>query len=347
MPTSHLENVIFVACPDMMHIAEGIRAILASEYPSIRPKVLSIEYQKFACGEYIARIPESVRNLDVLLFHAFQPDPMTSFLKMLIAMDAIRLGLPKSIKPILPFMPFQRQDRKDNERVPITAKLVWKLLDTNPAITSSITLDLHCEQEQAFSEQAIDNFPGVRIHARHLCEQYASRLHDLIIISPDLGSSKRTERLRDRILKISGVTVPVGIIDKRRPRPNVAEIKNYYGASPAGKTAVLYDDMIDTGGSSVAAADYMLQLGARDALLLATHGIFSPSKDKFHARVVTSAEEKLCRSGHKVVITNSIPRSLPYMEKHRDWLTVLPIEETFARVIEEAMRVGGSVSMQH
>lgn len=347
MHRSLLNETIFVACPEMTPLAEGIRSILAKEYPGMFPEVLTIEYERFASGEYVARIPKSVRNLDVLFFHAFQPDPMTSYLKMLIAADAVRLGDPRSIKPILPFFPFQRQDRKDQRRVPITAKLAWKLLDANEKTRGTITLDLHCEQEQAFSEKPVDNFPGVRMHAKHLVRNLGDKLEKLVFISPDLGSSKRTERLRDRVLEISGISVPVGIIDKRRPAPNVAEVKNYIGAELKGKIAALYDDMIDTSGSSIAAADFCIEHGAEGAILIATHGIFSPSKDKLHAGAVTSAEEKLARSGHKVVVTNSIPRDPAYIEKHRDWLTFISIEETFAKVIDEAMRIGGSVSKQH
>jgi ribose-phosphate pyrophosphokinase len=346
MNKSLLDHVLFVACPEMTPIAERIRVILAKDHPGMHPRVITIKYEKFASGEYIACIPESVRNHDVLLFHAFQPDPMTSYMKFLIAADALRLGNPRSIKPVLPFIPFQRQDRKDQPRVPITAKLVWKLMDNNKKIDSSITLDLHCEQEQAYSENSTDNFPGVRIVAKYLCTLIGNRLNDFIIISPDLGSSKRIERLRDRILELTGVAMPVGVIDKRRPAPGIAKVKNYHGENPSGKTAILYDDMIDSGGSSIAAADYMRELGAVDALLVATHGIFSPAQDK-KVGIITTAEEKLRNSGHRVLVTNSIPREDPYVAEHKDWLTIIPIEETFAVVIDEAMRIGGSVSKRH
>lgn len=338
--TNDLEHAVFVACPRMLPVATNILAILREKYPGIHAHVIPIEYERFASGEYIAYIPESIRGLDVLLFHAFHPDPTTEFMKFLIASDAVELASPRRVRVVLPFMPYQRQDRKAKSREPITARHVWRLMAVTRSIVGGITLDLHCEQEQGFSEFPLDNFPGVRILASALMKRFKGDFNNVVLVSPDLGSTKRAERLRDRLIRLAGEqAVGMGIIDKRRPAPNIAEIKNYYGAPLDGKTAIIIDDMIDTGGTIINAGRYAKEKGAAGVIILATHGIFSESNG-------TSAEEKFAASGFEVIVTNSIPRDASYYIEHAKWLTVAPIEVAFAGVLEQAMQRGGSVSQQ-
>lgn len=335
-----LVNTSFVACPESFEFASRVHNILSSYCP---PGILqTIQYTRFASGEWYAKIPETVRNTHVVLFHAFQPDPTTSFMKLLIAANALQLASVASIRLMLPFMPYQRQDRKDEARVPITAKLVWNMIQTNPKITHVITMDMHSEQEQGFTDLPVDNFPANRIHVEHLLHAYAGELDNMLIVAPDAGSAVRVKRFAKRLLKETGFEPSIGWLDKRRPAPNVAEIANYTGPDPRGKIVVLYDDMIDTGGTIIEAANFIAGLGAQEVVIIATHGIFSAKIDA-RGNFVT-AEEKLSASGHHVIVTNTIPRSKEYQAQHGLWLTMLSIEDTIARVIYESFRRAGSVS---
>ncbi len=340
MSQTALINTSFVACPDSFALARGVHDALASHSP---PGVLqSISYTRFASGEWYAKIPETVRNTHVVLFHAFQPDPTTAFMKLLITANALQLASAASIRLLLPFMPYQRQDRKNEARVPITARLIWDLIEANPKITHVITMDMHSEQEQGFTKLPVDNFSANRIHVQHLIETRGDNLSDMLIVAPDFGSSVRVKRFALRLLKESQIEPPIGVLDKRRPAPNEAEITNYIGPSPKGKIVVLYDDMIDTGGTIIEAANFMRELGSREVIIAATHGIFSAKEDKFG--VLVTAEEKLAGSGHHIIITNTIPRTSEYAHAHASWLTILPIEKTIAQVIHESFRKAGSVS---
>lgn len=332
-----LSNVTIVTCPKMKSIARKIRDELFLKGPS--GKIRVIEYKEFAGGEFVAKIPETVRNTDVILLHAFHPDPTVSFMKFLIASNALQLASPASIHLVLPHMPFQRQDRKDERRVPITARLIWDLIQVNPKITHALTIDMHSEQQQGFATIPVDNFPGNRIHAKYFAERFKGKFDSLVVVAPDFGGALRVKRLVERLEKNSGVDISVGILEKRRPEPGQAEVVSYTGPDLTGKSVILYDDMIDTGGTIIAAANAVKARGANEVFITATHAVFS--KDP---KTRQTAEEKLAASGHHVVVTNTIPRGRCYAKKHAGWLTILPIEATLSSVVLESFRSGGSVS---
>ena len=343
-----LVDVTFVTCPKMAGIAQRIHDALKPRNSETGKEIplITIEYARFPSGEYRPKIPMTVRKTDVLFFHAFHPNPNTEFVKMLLSLHALRLGSPRTINLFLPFMGYQRQDRKDEPRVPISAKVIWLALEAvgGKKFDQTITLDMHSEQQQGFATEAVDNFPGHRILGKYLREHYADSLKDMVIVAPDGGSTPRTERFLGHLKEKTGHELQFGQIRKQRPGLGMSPvIKDYVGASLVGKTVILPDDMIDTGGTTIEGADYLIQReGAKDVLIFGTHAVFS-AKVNAQGNIVT-AEEKLAKSGHRIFATNSIPRDDEYYATHCSWLTVIPIEPVMIKIITQALSSGGSVS---
>ncbi len=206
--------------------------------------------------------------------------------------DALKRASATSVTILMPYFGYSRQDRKAKSRQPITAKLVADLIQTAGA-NRVICIDLHAAQVQGFFDIPIDNFPAAPLLASYFNKRY---LDDLIVVSPDHGGVTRARsfaRLFD---------VPIAIIDKRRPAPNQAEVINVIG-DVTDKTCILFDDIIDTGGTLIAGAEALLKRGAKKVLAAATHAVFS-----------RGAMEKLEASKiSKIVVTNTI-----YHEKIKD-----------------------------
>lgn len=343
-----LIDVTFVTCPQMKGIAERIHAVLKPTYSATGKEIplLTIEYVQFPSGEYRPKIPGTVRKTDVLFFHAFHPDPNTELMKTFLSLHALRLGSPSTINLVVPYMPYQRQDRKDEPRVPISAKVIWQCLESvgGKKFDQTITLDMHSEQQQGFANEAVDNFPGHRILGKYLREYYADTLPEFVIVAPDGGSTPRTERFLAHMHQKTGLELQFGQIRKERPGLGQSPvIKDYVGTPLAGKTVVLPDDLIDTGDTTIKGANYLVQHeGAKEVMIFGTHAVFSAKKDAL-GNIVT-AEEKLAKSGHRIFVTNSIPRDAAYYTKHSAWLTPIPIEPVMIKIIPQALSSGGSVS---
>jgi ribose-phosphate pyrophosphokinase len=215
----------------------------------------------------------------------------------------------------MPYYGYARQDRKARAREPITAKLVANLLETAGA-DRVITLDLHAPQIQGFFDILIDHLMGVPILAEYFQEK---DLKDIVIVSPDHGGVTRARKLADRL------KAPIAIIDKRRPRPNVAEVMNIVG-NIEGKTAILIDDIIDTAGTITLAANALVENGATDVYACCTHPVLSGP-----------AIERIQNSNIKeLVVTNSIALGEEKKIDKLKQLSVAPlIGEAIIRVHEE------------
>ena len=229
--------------------------------------------------------------------------------------DALKRASAKTINIVMPYYGYARQDRKARAREPITAKLVANLLETAGA-TRVITLDLHAPQIQGFFDILIDHLMGVPILADYF---QAKELDDIVIVSPDHGGVTRARKMADRL------KAPIAIIDKRRPRPNVAEVMNIVG-NIEGKTAILIDDIIDTAGTITLAANALKENGAKEVYACCTHPVLSGP-----------AIERIQNSNIKeLVITNTI--ALPE-EKQIDKIVNLSVAsligEAIIRVHEE------------
>lgn len=345
---SKLIDVTFVTCPQMKGIAGRIRDALKPCYLETGQEIplVIIEYTQFPSGEFRPKIPMTVRKTDVVFFHSFHPDPNTEFVKMLLSMQALRLGSPKTINPVFPFMAMQRQDRKDEPRVPISAKLIWQCMEAvgGKKFDQTITLDMHSEQQQGYAEDSVDNFPGHRILGKYLREHFADVLPEMVIVAPDGGSTPRTERFIGHLHQKTGIELKFGQIRKQRPGLGMSpQIKDYTGAPLKGKSVLLPDDLIDTSDTTIKGANYLVEHeGAKEVFIFGTHAVFSAKKDA--NGVLVTAEEKLSQSGHRIFVTNSIPREDEYYKKHASWLTMIPIEPVMIKIIPQALISGGSVS---
>jgi ribose-phosphate pyrophosphokinase len=230
--------------------------------------------------------------------------------------DALKRASAKTINIVMPYYGYARQDRKARAREPITAKLVANLLETAGA-TRVICLDLHAPQIQGFFDIPIDHLMGVPILSEYFKNKELNG--DIVIVSPDHGGVTRARKMAERL------KAPIAIIDKRRPRPNVAEVMNIVG-NIEGKVAILIDDIIDTAGTITLAANALVENGALEVYACCTHPVLSgPAID----RIQNSKIKEL-------VVTNSI--ALPE-EKKIDKiinLSVAPlIGEAIIRVHEE------------
>lgn len=264
---------------------------------------------RFSDGEIQINIEESIRGCDVYVIQSTSGPVNEHLMELLIMIDALKRASAKTINIVIPYYGYARQDRKARAREPITAKLVANLLETAGS-TRVITLDLHAPQIQGFFDIPIDHLMGVPILGEYFL---GKNLEDIVIVSPDHGGVTRTRKLADKL------KAPIAIIDKRRPRPNVAEVMNIVGHIE-GKTAILIDDIIDTAGTITLAANALIENGAKEVYACCTHPVLSGP-----------AIERIDNSKIKeLVVTNSI--LLPE-EKRIDKL----VELSVAPLIGEAI----------
>ncbi len=283
-------------------------------------KVIGVELGKcsvsrFSDGEIQINIEESIRGCDVYVIQSTSAPVNEHLMELLIMIDALKRASAKTINIVIPYYGYARQDRKARSREPITAKLVANLLETAGA-SRVITLDLHAPQIQGFFDIPIDHLMGVPILADYFKEK---QLDDIVIVSPDHGGVTRARKMADRL------KAPIAIIDKRRPRPNVAEVMNIIG-NVQGKTTILVDDIIDTAGTITLAANALAEHGAKEVYACCTHPVLSGP-----------AIERIQNSKIKeLVVTNTI--AIPEEKKTNKIveLSVAPlIGEAIIRVHEE------------
>jgi ribose-phosphate pyrophosphokinase len=277
----------------------------------------------FANGEIFVRFDESVRGCDAFVLQS-HPAPLNEWLmEQLIMIDALKRGSAKRITAIVPFYPYARQDKKHRGREPISARLVADLLKTAGA-DRIITVDLHTDQIQGFFNGPVDHMRAQHLLTGYLKDNYAN--HDMVVVSPDSGRVRIAEKWAD---SLGGV--PLSFIHKTRdPKvPNQVKSNRVVG-EVAGKTCILIDDMIDTGGTIAGAVELLHQDGADKVIIAATHGVLSEP-----------ASERLANSGAcEVIVTNTLPIG---EEKRFSQLTVLSIAPLLASTIR-AVFDNGSVT---
>nr|MDH3152686.1 ribose-phosphate diphosphokinase [Bacillus licheniformis] len=271
--------------------------------------------KRFSDGEVQINIEESIRGRDCYVIQSTSAPVNEHIMELLIMVDALKRASAKTINIVMPYYGYARQDRKARSREPITAKLVANLLETAGA-TRVIALDLHAPQIQGFFDIPIDHLMGVPILGNYFEEK---NFKDIVIVSPDHGGVTRARKLADRL------KAPIAIIDKRRPKPNVAEVMNIIGHIE-GKTAILIDDIIDTAGTITLAANALVESGAEEVYACCTHPVLSGP-----------AIERIDNSKIKeLVVTNSI--ELPEEKKIAKFkrLSVAPLlAEAIIRVHEK------------
>ncbi len=244
---------------------------------------------RFSDGEIQVEIADNVRGLDTFVIQSTSPDASTNLMELLIMIDALKRASAASIVAVLPYYGYARQDRKVASRSPITAKLVADLLETAGA-TRVVSMDMHAGQIQGFFNIPFDHLYAAPVLLEHMRQRFDGDAQNVVIVSPDAGGVERARAYSKRL----GSTL--GIVDKRRTKPNVAEIMNVIG-EVQGKIAVLLDDMIDTAGTLTQAANALVDKGATRVYAYATHAVLSgPAVD----RIAKSPIEE-------VVVTNTIP----------------------------------------
>ncbi|MFA5543736.1 MAG: ribose-phosphate pyrophosphokinase [Bacilli bacterium] len=240
---------------------------------------------KFADGELNINITETVRGHDVFVVQPTSNPVNEHYMELLIMIDALKRASAKTINIIMPYYGYSRQDRKALSRQPISAKLVADLLEVAGA-SRIIAMDLHAAQIQGFFNIPIDNFEALPIFIQYFKDK---KLNDIVVVSPDHGG---TTRARKFALYFDA---PIAIVDKRRPKPNVAEVMNIIG-DVQGKDVIIVDDIVDTAGTITIAAKAMKDAGAKRIFVCCSHPILSnPAVE----RIQNSPIEEL-------VTTNSI-----------------------------------------
>lgn len=241
---------------------------------------------RFSDGEIQINIDESIRGADVFLIQSTSAPVNDNLMELLIMIDALRRASAKNINVVIPYYGYARQDRKTRAREPITAKLVANMLQRAGA-DRILALDLHAPQIQGFFDIPVDHLVGSPLLADYFLRNHLNE--DAVVVSPDHGGVGRARKLAE-FLK-----TPIAIIDKRRPRANVAEIMNIIG-HVEDKRAIIIDDMIDTAGTITLAAQALVDAGATEVYASCTHPVLSgPAIER-----ITNSPIK------KLVVTDSI-----------------------------------------
>jgi ribose-phosphate pyrophosphokinase len=266
----------------------------------------------FKNGELYCRFDESVRGCDVFIIQTHSTPINESIMEQLIMIDAAKRGSAKRITAVCPYYGYGRQDRKAQNREPITAKLLADML-TVAGADRMVSIDLHAGQIQGFFDKPVDHLTAMPVLLDYLKENAPD---DLVVVSPDAGRIKVAERFSQHL------GADLAFIHKRRPKgqPGVVEARGVIG-EVADRPCVVIDDMIDSGATIVAAAEILKEHGATDVWCAATHAVLSdPATDRLKNSEFS-----------KVVVTNTLP--IP-SEKQIDKLEVLSVASIFARAID-------------
>ncbi|GAA3645673.1 ribose-phosphate diphosphokinase [Asaccharospora irregularis] len=237
------------------------------------------EVGTFSDGEICLNVNETVRGCDVFVVQSTNSPVNDNLMELLIMIDALKRASAGRITAVIPYYGYARQDRKAKARDPITAKLVANLI-TAAGADRVLTMDLHAAQIQGYFDIPLDHLLGGTILANYFNEK---GIEDLVVVSPDLGSVTRSRKFAN---SLKG-EVPIAIIDKRRPKANVCEVMNIIG-DVKGKNVILLDDMIDTAGTIVNAANALKEFGAKDVYACCTHGVLSgPAIERISNSAIT------------------------------------------------------------
>ncbi len=272
-------------------------------------ELVNADISRFSDGEINIQIKESVRGADVFVLQPTCPPVNENLMELLVIIDALRRASARRITAVIPYYGYARQDRKAQARDPITAKMVANLL-TVAGARRMLFVDLHAAQIQGFFDTPVDHLLAAPLIAEYFKKK---ELENVIIVSPDVGGVKMVRDLARRM------HTEIAIIDKRRPKPNVSEVMNVIG-SVEDKTVIIYDDLIDTGGSVTEAACTLKERGARDVYVGATHGVLSgPAIDRLKTAPI-----------EEIVLTDTIP---PHNVEKLDNLTVLSTAKLIGKAI--------------
>jgi len=275
------------------------------------------QVRRFADMEIFVEIQENVRGEDTFIIQSTSFPTNDHLMELLIMTDALRRASARRITAVVPYFGYARQDRKPGPRTPISAKLVANLI-TRAGADRVLTVDLHAGQIQGFFDIPVDNLFAAPLMARDIKDHMS--LSDITVVSPDVGGVVRARALAKRI------DAPLAIVDKRRERANESEVMNIIG-DVSGRSCILVDDIVDSGGTLCNAAEALLEKGAKDVYAYITHGVLSGGAV---SRISASKIKEL-------VITDSIePTAAVRVAKNIRVVSVAPlVGEAIARTAKE------------
>ena len=286
----------------------------------LKTKLVHSSIRKFSDGEIYIEINENIRGNSIFLIQSSSAPANDNLMELLLCIDALKRSSAKNITAVIPYFGYARQDRKVAPRTSISAKLVSNLI-TKAGADRIVTVDLHAGQIQGFFDIPVDNLFATPIFARHVKKKIKSK--NLICVAPDVGGTERARAL-GKILNVG-----LAIVDKRRPKPGQSQVMNIVG-DVKGKTCIIVDDIIDSGGTIVNAAQALINRGAKEVHVYITHGVLSGE-----------AVDRIKKSRiKKLVITDTIDNS----DKIRNAknIEVLTISNLLAEAIK---RISNSTSV--
>ncbi|HTR97080.1 MAG TPA: ribose-phosphate pyrophosphokinase [Candidatus Acidoferrales bacterium] len=295
--------------PCRVFAGNASRRLAASICEKLKVPLGDAEVSSFEDGEVSVRFNENIRGSDVFIVQSTNA-PADYLMELLVMLDAAKRASARRVTAVLPYFGYARQDRKDQPRAPITAKLVANLI-TVAGADRALTMDLHSAQIQGFFDIPLDH-----LYAAPVLIEHFSRLQipNLVVVAPDIGSVKMARAYAKRL------SAELALVDKRRPRPDAVEIMNVIG-DVEGKNVVMFDDVVTTARTLCQAAEAMKRSGARDIYAGVTHGVFCPG-----------AYERLAASPiREIVVTDTLqhePDSVPKQVR------VLPVAGLLAEAVQ-------------
>ena len=247
----------------------------------------NLKISRFSCGEVYVRILENVRGSKVYVIQTGSASVDQDLMELFILIDAFKRASAESVNVIIPHFPYARQDRKSASREPISARMVANLL-TALGVDRIITMDLHADQIQGFFDIPVDHLTAIPLFADYFKRK---KLKDVVVVAPDTGRARTAKRLADRL------SAPLAILHKRRPEQQQSEVTHVIG-EVQDRTVIVFDDMIDTGGTATQGIAALMKQGARsEVYLAATHPVLSGP-----------ATQRLKQAGlAEIVVSNTIP----------------------------------------
>ncbi len=286
----------------------------------LKNKLVNSSIRKFSDGEIYIEINENIRGNSIFIIQGISSPANDNLMELLLCIDALKRSSAKNITAVIPYFGYARQDRKVVPRTSISAKLVSNLI-TKAGADRIVTVDLHAGQIQGFFDIPVDNLFATPIFSRHIKRKIKNK--NLICVAPDVGGVERARALGRKL------DVGLAIIDKRRPAPGKSQVMNVIG-NVNGKTCIIVDDIIDSGGTIVNAASALTKRGAKEVHVYITHGVLSGE-----------AVEKIKKSKIKnLVVTDTIDNS-DKVKKSRN-IEVISISNLLAEAMK---RISNSTSV--
>ena len=286
----------------------------------LKLKLVNTNIKRFSDGEIYIEINENIRGNSVFVIQSTSHPANDNLMELLLCIDALRRSSAKNITAVIPYYGYARQDRKVAPRTSISAKVVANLI-SNAGASRVVTVDLHAGQIQGFFDMPVDNLFTTPLFSKYIKKKLNSK--NLLCVSPDVGGVQRTRGLATKI------KADLAIIDKRRPKPGQSKVMNIIG-NVKGKTCIIVDDIIDSGGTIVSAVDALRKAGALEVYVFITHAVLS-------GEAVSKIQKSKIK---KLIITDTIDNSSKM--KNNSKIEVLSIAPLMAEAIK---RISNSTSV--